>query len=60
MIAYTVNSMGRCVEACRWLCDVLVATFFEYDTAKIVHIQNKKVGLLNRLVQIGIIGYIIG
>ena len=52
--------MGRCVEACRWLCDVLVATFFEYDTAKIVHIQNKKVGLLNRLVQIGIIGYIIG
>ena len=52
--------MGRCTEACQGVCDALVSAFFEYDTAKIVHIKNKKVGLLNRLVQLGIIGYIVG
>jgi len=30
----------------------------EYDTPKIVHIKNKTVGLVNRLVQLGIIVYI--
>ena len=32
---------------------------FEYDTPKIVHIKNKKVGVINRLVQLAIIAYII-
>ena len=32
---------------------------FEYDTPKIVHIKNKTVGLVNRLVQLAIIGYIV-
>lgn len=31
----------------------------EYDTPKIVHIKNKKIGLLNRIVQLAIIFYII-
>lgn len=31
----------------------------EYDTPKIVHIKNKKVGILNRLVQLAIVLYII-
>ena len=33
---------------------------FEYDTPKIVHIQNKKVGVLYRLFQLGIVGFMIG
>jgi P2X purinoceptor 4 len=37
-----------------------VISFFEYKTPKIVHIKSKKVGILNRLIQISIIGYIIG
>ena len=32
---------------------------FEYDTPKIVHIKNKTVGCLNRVVQLGIVLYII-
>jgi len=32
----------------------------EYDTAKIVHIKNKTVGVINRLVQLAIIGFIVG
>jgi len=32
---------------------------FEYDTPKIVHIKNKKVGIVNRSVQLIIIAYII-
>ena len=32
----------------------------EYDTPKVVHIKNKVVGLFNRLVQLAIIGYIVG
>ena len=35
-------------------------TLLEYDTAKIVHIHNKKVGIMNRLVQLVIVGYIVG
>lgn len=35
------------------------AAVFEYDTPKIVHIKNKKVGILNRMVQLGIVLYII-
>ena len=41
------------------LCKVRDA-LFEYDTPKFIHIKNKKVGLVNRLVQLCIVGYIIG
>ncbi|XP_056008746.1 P2X purinoceptor 4-like isoform X2 [Ostrea edulis] len=34
--------------------------FFEYDTPRIVHIQSKKVGVINRFIQLCIIGYVIG
>ncbi|KAK3750952.1 hypothetical protein RRG08_009211 [Elysia crispata] len=37
-----------------------VSVFFEYDTPRIAHIRSKKVGLINRLIQLAIIGYIIG
>lgn len=50
----------KCKAGCGWAWTMFITTAFEYDTAKIVHIKNKKVGLLNRLVQLGIIGYIIG
>lgn len=45
---------------CRWLGLTAVSVVFEYDTPKFVHIRNKKVGILNRLVQLIIVGYIIG
>lgn len=38
----------------------LVSAFFEYDTVKVVHIKNKKVGTINRITQLVIILYIIG
>ncbi|ELU13670.1 hypothetical protein CAPTEDRAFT_169132 [Capitella teleta] len=37
-----------------------IGVFFEYDTPKIVHIRSKKVGVINRLIQIVILTYIIG
>ena len=37
-----------------------IGLFFEYDTPKIVHIRSKKVGIINRLLQLIIIAYIIG
>ena len=37
-----------------------VGLFFEYDTPKIVHINSKKVGIFNRLIQLIIIAYIVG
>lgn len=36
------------------------SVFFEYDTPKIVHIRSKSIGVVNRIVQLVIIGYIIG
>ncbi|KAH9525641.1 P2X purinoceptor 4 [Bulinus truncatus] len=33
---------------------------FEYNTPRIVHIKSKKVGIINRFLQLGIISYIIG
>ena len=45
---------------CSNIGQVIAASLFEYDTAKIVHIKSKKVGLFNRLIQLLIIGYIIG
>jgi len=35
------------------------AAFVEYDTPKIVHIQSKKVGFINRLLQAVIVTYIV-
>lgn len=35
-------------------------SIFEYYTPKIVLIKNRKVGVLNRIVQLAIISYIIG
>lgn len=35
------------------------AAFVEYDTPKIVHIQSKKVGFINRVLQAAIITYIV-
>lgn len=40
--------------------DILISTLFEYDTQKIVHIQSKTVGLINRFIQLIIIAYIVG
>ncbi|ESP00966.1 hypothetical protein LOTGIDRAFT_207736 [Lottia gigantea] len=37
-----------------------LSVFFEYDTPRIVHIRSKKVGVINRFLQICIISYIIG
>ncbi len=56
-------AMQKCSQGCRtgsmWLWGVFSSSLLEYNTAKIVHIKNKKVGLMNRLVQIAIFGYII-
>jgi len=46
--------------SCRQICDGVLTTLFEYDTPKIVIIKSKKVGLINRLIQLVIIVYIIG
>ena len=53
-------SKEKCKEGCVWAWSTFVSAVFEYDTAKIVHIKNKKVGLMNRVVQLAIVGYIIG
>lgn len=37
-----------------------ISVFFEYDTPKIVHIRSKSIGIANRLVQLLVIGYLIG
>lgn len=37
-----------------------VSVFFEYDTPKIVHIRSISIGIINRVVQFAIIGYILG
>lgn len=47
-------------SAKRLTCGAVIGAFFEYDTPKIVHITNKKVGVINRLCQLVIIGYIVG
>lgn len=41
-------------------CSQIIGEFFEYNTPHIVHIKSKKVGVFSRLVQLCIIGYIIG
>ena len=47
-------------EKCEWAWSVFIAATFEYDTPKIVHIRNKKVGVLYRLFQLCIMGFMIG
>ena len=37
----------------------VLGSFFEYDTAKVVHIPSKKVGIINRFIQAAILFYII-
>ncbi|XP_078361024.1 P2X purinoceptor 4-like isoform X1 [Oculina patagonica] len=58
-ISSSVSLVTKMVT-CSQICDVVLTAFFEYDTAKIVHIKSKKVGLINRLIQLVIIVYIIG
>ncbi|XP_054450119.1 P2X purinoceptor 4 isoform X2 [Pteronotus mesoamericanus] len=41
-------------------CSVLAAFLFEYDTPRIVLIRSRKVGLMNRTVQLLILAYVIG
>jgi hypothetical protein len=41
-------------------CSTFAAAVLEYDTNKIVHIKSKKVGAINRIIQLVIIGYVIG
>uniref|UniRef100_A0A8D1CSS2 Purinergic receptor P2X 4 n=2 Tax=Sus scrofa TaxID=9823 RepID=A0A8D1CSS2_PIG len=41
-------------------CAVLYAFLFEYDTPRIVLIRSRKVGLMNRMVQLLILAYVIG
>ena len=51
---------GFLALVCRMICQSLLEALFEYDTVKIVHIKSKKVGLINRFIQLVIICYIIG
>ena len=37
----------------------VLGSFFEYDTAKVVHIPSKKVGVINRLIQAAIVFYMV-
>ena len=53
MAAQTVKS------CCSTTFGLFSSIILEYDTAKIVHIKNWKVGLLNRLVQLAIVAYVI-
>ncbi|XP_068749787.1 P2X purinoceptor 4-like isoform X2 [Montipora capricornis] len=46
--------------SCSQICGVILSTLFEYDTAKIVHIKSKRVGLINRFIQLVIVVYVIG
>lgn len=41
-------------------CNDILDSLFSYETPKIVHIRSRAVGVLSRLVQLAILGYIIG
>ncbi|XP_033123168.1 P2X purinoceptor 4-like isoform X2 [Anneissia japonica] len=45
----TVQSWGK----------IAIDSALEYDTPKVVHIKSKKVGFINRLIQIGVIVYVV-
>ncbi|XP_065830397.1 P2X purinoceptor 4-like [Oscarella lobularis] len=46
--------------ACSRVCGVVSSALLDYNTSKLVHIRNQKIGLIYRLVQLGVIVYIIG
>jgi len=41
-------------------CGAVRGFLFEYDTPRIVLIRSRKVGLINRAVQLAILAYVIG
>lgn len=49
-------SRATMAGCCSWLRGFL----FEYDTPRIVLIRSRKVGLMNRAVQLFILAYVIG
>uniref|UniRef100_A0ABM5F2P9 P2X purinoceptor n=1 Tax=Pogona vitticeps TaxID=103695 RepID=A0ABM5F2P9_9SAUR len=49
--------MGSCGTSCG---QTVYSCLFEYDTPRIVLIKSRKVGLMNRLVQLAILAYVIG
>ncbi|XP_046841172.1 P2X purinoceptor 4-like [Xenia sp. Carnegie-2017] len=40
-------------------CNVFASRLFGYNTGKVLHIKNNKVGFLNRAIQLAIIGYVL-
>ena len=44
----------------RWFVSAALDMAFDYDTPKFVVIKNRKIGAVNRLVQLVIVGYIVG
>ncbi|XP_029427109.1 P2X purinoceptor 4 [Rhinatrema bivittatum] len=48
------------MDSCSACCVDLGSCLFEYDTPRIVLIKSRKVGLMNRLVQLVILAYVIG
>ena len=55
-----VNNMAASGESFSSIVKGGIRSFFEYDTPKIVHIKSIKVGLMNRFIQLLILGYVIG
>ena len=50
-------SPAAAMAAC---CGAVRGFLFEYDTPRIVLIRSRKVGLINRAVQLAILAYVIG
>ncbi|KAK3083670.1 hypothetical protein FSP39_001104 [Pinctada imbricata] len=48
------------MPSCSSVVQTGIGVFFEYDTPRIVHIRSKKVGIINRFIQLCIIAYVIG
>ncbi|XP_053557710.1 P2X purinoceptor 4 [Bombina bombina] len=46
--------------ACGGCCREVYSCIFEYNTPRIVLIKSRKVGLMNRVIQLGILAYVIG
>lgn len=57
-VSHTIERMAK--ETLYNYGTLLVETVFEYDTPKYVHIKNKKIGVIYRLVQLAILAYVIG
>lgn len=58
-LAKTMSNQEKFKSGVLWTWTTFITAVFEYDTAKIVHIKNKKVGVMNRVIQLGIVLYII-